>query len=342
MALEHILFGTYTKRVSKGIYAADFDTQAGTLANTKLVAEIGSPTYLALSKANKLYAVDKNNGQGGIAVYDYTNGQATLQQEVLTDGASPAYVAVDEVRQLVYTGNYHKGTLDVYTIDAQGNLALADTYQSEGDGPRPEQEHTHVHFSNLTPDNRIVVVDLGADKVLTFDVSDQGKLTLKVTYTTEAGFGPRHIRFSPDGRYAYLLGELSSKLSVLEYNEDGSFTLLQTVAMIPEDWDAHNGGAAIYVSKDGRFIYTSNRGHNSIAVFAVKDNGAAVEHIQWISTEGDFPRDFALNPEENYLIAANQNTDNVSVYARDNESGKLTLIQKDFAVPEAIRVLFVD
>lgn len=341
MATEHILFGTYTKRVSKGIYAADFDSETGQLSNANLVAELGSPTYLALSNANKLYAVDKGNGKGGVAVYDYKDGHATLQQEVLSEGASPAYVAVDESRQLVYTGNYHKGTLDVYAIAENGDLTLTDSYQSEGKGPRPEQESTHVHFSNLTPDNRVVVVDLGADKVLTFDVSDSGKLKLVATFTTEAGFGPRHIRFSPDGQYAYLLGELSSKLSVLKYNADGSFTLLQTVLMIPEDWDAHNGGAAIYVSNDGRFIYTSNRGHNSIAVFAVKENGATVEHIQWISTEGDFPRDFALSPDEKFLVAANQNTDNVSVYARDSETGKLRLVQKDFAVPEAIRVLFI-
>lgn len=341
MAIEHILFGTYTKRVSKGIYVANFDTESGQLSNQNLVAELGSPTYLALSKANKLYAVDKGDGEGGVAVYDYKDGHATLQQEVLTEGAAPAYVAVDESRQLVYTGNYHKGTLDVYAIAENGNLALTDSYQSEGKGPRPEQEGTHVHFSNLTPDNRVVVADLGADKVLTFDVSSEGKLALVATFNTEAGFGPRHIRFSPDGQYAYLLGELSSKLSVLKYHEDGSFTLLQTVLMIPENWDAHNGGAAIYVSKDGRFIYTSNRGHNSIAVFAVKADGAAVEHMQWVSTEGDFPRDFALNPEENYLVAANQNTDNVSVYSRNGDTGKLSLVQKDFAIPEAIRVLFV-
>ncbi|MGL5688159.1 MAG: lactonase family protein, partial [Weissella cibaria] len=212
---------------------------------------------------------------------------------------------------------------------------------SEGSGPRPEQGSSHVHWNNLTPDNRVAVVDLGADKVLTFDVSDAGKLTLVATYETEAGFGPRHLRFSPDGQYAYLLGELSSQLSVLKYNADGSFTHLQTVATIPADWTEHNGGAAIYLSNDGKFVYTSNRGHNSIAVFAVKDNGVSVAHIQWISTEGDFPRDFALSPDDAFLVAANQNTDNVTVYRRDAVTGELTLSQKDFEIPESVRVLFI-
>ena len=209
MALEKILFGTYTRRVSKGIYEAALNTETGELQDAKLVAEVGSPTYLALSKANKLYAVDKNGDQGGVGVFDFANDEATLTQEVLAEGASPAYVAVDEARQLLYSGNYHKGTLEVFAIAADGSLTLTDSFQSEGSGPRPEQGSSHVHWNNLTPDNRVAVVDLGADKVLTFDVSDEGKLTLVATFETEAGFGPRHLRFSPDGQYAYLLGELS-------------------------------------------------------------------------------------------------------------------------------------
>lgn len=341
MALEKILFGTYTRRVSKGIYEAALNTETGELQDAKLVAEVGSPTYFALSKANTLYAVDKNGDQGGLAVLNFADDTATLTQEVLAEGASPAYVAVDEARQLLYSGNYHKGTLEVFAIAADGSLTLTDSFQSEGSGPRPEQGSSHVHWNNLTPDNRVAVVDLGADKVLTFDVSDAGKLTLVATYETEAGFGPRHLRFSPDGQYAYLLGELSSQLSVLKYNADGSFTHLQTVATIPADWTEHNGGAAIYLSNDGKFVYTSNRGHNSIAVFAVKDNGASVAHIQWISTEGDFPRDFALSPDDAFLVAANQNTDNVTVYRRDAVTGELTLSQKDFEIPESVRVLFI-
>ena len=194
----------------------------------------------------------------------------------------------------------------------------------------------------MTPDNRVVVVDLGADKVYTFDVSAAGKLSLVTTFETEPGFGPRHIRFSPDGQYAYLLGELSSLLSVLKYDAaTGSFTLVQTVSTKPADWTEHNGTAALRVSDDGKFVYASNRGHNSIAVFAVSEAGAHLERIQLISTEGDFPRDFALDPSQAWVVAANQNTDNVSVYRRDIETGLLELVHKDIAVPETVRVEFV-
>ncbi|MDR3191134.1 MAG: lactonase family protein [Lactobacillaceae bacterium] len=340
MTLEKIVFGTYTKRVSKGVYTANLDTTTGLLQDTELLVELGSPTYTTLSQAHKLYAVDKRDGQGGIAVVDFATQQ--IEQSVMAEGASPAYLAVDEARQLLYSGNYHKGTVEVYAIATDGQITQTDAYQSVGSGPRPEQGSSHVHFTNLTPDNRLVVVDLGADQVLVFDVSAAGKLSLASTFKTEAGFGPRHIRFSPDGQYAYLLGELSSLLSVLKYDQaTGTFELLETVTTIPAEWTEHNGAAALRVSKDGRFVYASNRGHNSIAVFAVSEDGAKVERVQLISTEGDFPRDFALNATEEFVVAGNQNTDNVSLYRRDAATGLLTLTQKDYAIPETVRVEFI-
>jgi len=335
MAIEKVLFGTYTKRVSKGIYSAELDTSLGELKNAALVAELGNPTYTTMGENNHLYAVDKKTDEGGVAVIDLKTGK--IEQEVLSAGASPAYLGFDQARQLVYSGNYHKGTVDVLKVGADGQLTLTDTYQSEGSGPRDEQDQARVHFANLTPDNRLVVVDLGADKVLTFDVTETGKLQLVATFKTEPGFGPRHVRFSPDGQTAYLLGELSSKLSVLHYAA-GEFTLQQTVSTIPADWTAHNGAAALRVSPDGKFVYASNRGHNSVAVFDVTGEARL---IQWISTEGEFPRDMAFNATSDYLVVGNQETDNVSVYARDSKTGELRLTQKDFAIPESVRIEFI-
>ncbi|WP_373747589.1 beta-propeller fold lactonase family protein, partial [Weissella soli] len=146
MASEKVVFGTYTKRISKGLYTAELNTETGDLENITEFAELGSPTYTALSAAGKLYAVDKQGDQGGVAVVDFATG--TIEQEVLAEGASPAYLAVDEARQLLYSGNYHKGTLEVFAIAADGQITLADSFQSEGSGPRPEQESAHVHFNN--------------------------------------------------------------------------------------------------------------------------------------------------------------------------------------------------
>ncbi|CAM3067180.1 lactonase family protein [Leuconostoc rapi] len=341
MAQYKILFGTYTKRISQGLYEAELDTESQQLQNPTFIGELTNPTYLALSQANKIYAVENRDGHGGLVTLDNSVRPLAEIDAQLSEGSAPAYIGIDEKRQLVFAGYYHRGTVESYKIRDDGNLTLVDTWQNNGSGPRPEQSSSHVHFANLTPDNRLVAVDLGTDEIITFDVADTGKLTEATRFHTEEGFGPRHIRFSPDGQYAYALGELSSLLSVLKYNdEDGSFEHVMTASTIPSDWTQHNGSAALRLSNDGKFIYASNRGHNSIAVFKIVNEGAEIERIQLISTEGAFPRDMNWNDKQNFLVVANQDTDNVSLYARDNQSGELSLLQKDFTIPEGVRVLF--
>lgn len=184
----------------------------------------------------------------------------------------------------------------------------------------------------------MAVVDLGQDRVYIYDVTDNGKLTEVSRLDMEAGFGPRHIVFDADKQVAYLAGELSSKLAVLNYDADkGALSAKQTISTIPDDWTEHNGAAAIRMSKDGKFIYLSNRGHNSLAVFE-SDDDANVKLIQLISTEGDFPRDFNFNGDESLVICLNQNTNNATLYSRNADNGKLTIIQKDFTVPEGVCV----
>lgn len=336
MQNEEIVFGTYTKRSSKGVYQAILNEANGQLEDAKVVAQVGGPTYTTQGPNQILYVVDKRADQGGVAVVDRQTGE--VKQEVLSAGASPAYLGYDAERQLLYVGNYHKGTAEVYQVAADGQLTLADTFTNHGSGPRPEQESSHVHFTNLTPDQKLVVVDLGTDEVFFFDVQANGKLRQPTTFKFKAGFGPRHIRFSPDGKTAYVLGELSSQLAVLDYT-NGQMQLRQTLSTIPADWTEHNGAAALRVTQDGRFVYASNRGNNTVAVFAVQDD--SVKRIQLISTEGDFPRDMALNQNDAYLVVANQNTDNVSVYARNPETGMLKLVQQDFLIPEGVRVEFI-
>ncbi|MBZ6002947.1 lactonase family protein [Leuconostoc gelidum subsp. aenigmaticum] len=341
MAIYKILFGTYTKRISQGIYQAELDTESQQLQNPTFINELTNPTYLALSKANKVYAVENRDGQGGIVTLDNSVRPIAEIDSQLSEGSAPAYIGVDEERQLVFSGYYHRGTVESYRIQPDGNLTLVDTWKNSGSGPRPEQSSSHIHFANLTPDKRLVAIDLGTDEVITFDVNDNGTLIEASRFHTEEGFGPRHIRFSTDGQYAYLLGELSSLLSVLKYNnEDGSFEHVMTASTIPSDWTEHNGSAALRLSNDGKFIYASNRGHNSVAVFKIGNEGSEIERIQLISTEGEFPRDMNWDINQKFLVVANQDTDNVSLYARDSQSGELSLLQKDFTIPEGVRVVF--
>lgn len=336
--IEKIILGTYTRRVSEGIYTIDLDTEKKELSGLTLATKEVSPTYLAKSKAENLYTVTTVDGLGGAGAYDSTY---QFLNAVTEEGAPLCYVAVDETRQLVYGANYHKGEVNVYRIlDSGGIEAVESLYHQEETGPHKNQDHAHVHYTDLTPDQRLVVCDLGTDRVYTYDVAENGKLTLAATFVAEPGTGPRHLVFHPTQPIAYLFGELDSTVSVLAYQENGSFEKLQKISTLPEDFTGENGGAAIRISNDGRFLYTSNRGHNSIAVFEISSNGEQLSAIQNISTEGDFPRDFALNSTNEFLVCANQNSDNLTLFTRDAQTGKLTLLQKDIYAPECVCVYF--
>ncbi len=338
--IEQFLIGTYTKKTSKGIYKVTLDTDQEKITNVELAIPSQKPAYLQVGQDGRIYAIKQVDDKGGVASYSLSDDNAKMLSDVLAAGAPPAYVGVDNKRHLLFSANYHTAKIDVFKINEDGTLTQTDSVLHEGaTGPEPEQEAPHVHYADLTPDNRLVVCDLGMDLVVVYDVSDDGTLTAVSRYKCEDGFGTRHIAFHPNGNYAYLLGELSSKLEVLKYNsKDASFKHLQTLKTIPEDWTAHNGAAAIRLSNDGKFVYTSNRGENTIAVFEVQPD-FTVKHIQSISTEGDFPRDFNLNQDENYLLASNQNSDNLTLYKRNPSTGKLTLLQKDVSCPEPVCVM---
>lgn len=339
---EQIFFGTYTRKTSQGIYSAYLDTEQSKISDPQLAVKIGGPTYVRLTQNDDLIAITSANGRGGISSYQISNDNFIKNNEVLHEGASPCYIGVDEKRQLLYSANYHKGEILVYRINHDHTLTQTDSVVVSGHGPREEQDSAHIHFTDLTPDDRLVAVDLGSDKIYVYDVTDAGKLNEISVLSTKAGYGPRHLTFSPDGNFAYLAGELSSQISTLKYDSmTGSFEILQTLKTIPADWTKHNGAAAIKGSRDGNYVYVSNRGYNSLAVFKVQADHQ-LQLIQQISTEGDFPRDFALDPSEKFIVCANQNTDNVTLYSRDNQTGRLTCLQKDAVVPEGVCVCFTD
>ncbi|MDO4903346.1 MAG: lactonase family protein [Limosilactobacillus sp.] len=336
---EQFLIGTYTKKESKGAYMVTLDTDKGELKDVELAIPSQKPAYLQVGPKQRVYAIKQVDDQAGVASYNMVDGKAETISTFLEEGPAPAYVGLDEQRHLLYSANYHTAKTQVFKVAEDGALTLVDSVTHQGEtGPEPEQDAPHAHYADLTPDQRLIVCDLGMDLIVVYDVSDEGKLTAVSRFKFEPGFGTRHLIFHPNGKYVYVLGELSSKLAVLKYNDaDASFEHLQTIKTIPADWTAHNGAAAIRMSKDGKFIYTSNRGENTIAVFEVQAD-FTVKHIQSISTEGDFPRDFNLSSDESYLVASNQNTDNLTLYKRDAETGKLTMVQKDVKCPEPVCV----
>lgn len=337
---EDFLIGTYTKKSSKGIYAVTLDRQKEQLRDVRLVITSQKPAYLQTASHNHLFAIRQEKSDAGVAAYHLTSGAARLVDKSLTPGPAPAYVGVDEQRHLLFAANYHKATIEVYHFDLQGKLTKTDEVTHQGiPGPRPEQaDGAHCHYADLTPDKRLIVCDLGLDLVVIYNINRDGQLLAANRFQTPAGFGPRHLTFSPDGHFCYLLGELSSKLLVLKYDKStAKLNPLQMISTIPADWTSHNGAAAIHLSADGRFLYCSNRGENTLAVFAVQPDGT-LKHIQSITTAGDFPRDFELSADGKFVIASNQNTDNLTLYRRDLQTGHLTLLQENVVCPEPVCV----
>ncbi|MDR1567635.1 MAG: lactonase family protein [Streptococcaceae bacterium] len=331
---EKIYFGTYTKRISEGIYSLDLNLETKQLGNLQLVAKEANPTYLSFDEENHLYTVGATDTRGGIAAFD---ANFKLLNHVVEEGAPLCYVAVDEKRNLVYGANYHKGEILVYRKLSDGRIELSDKVPRSGHGPHENQTSSHVHFADLTPDNYLVACDLGTDSVTTYDIKE-GKLVEIANFQATAGSGARHIVFHPRNKIAYLFCELDSTIEVLVYDGRGDFELLQKISTIPETHTTFNGGAAIRISNDGEFVYASNRGHNSIAVFST-DLIGLLTLVDYTSTEGEIPRDFNFNVTEDFLIVANQDSDNVTLFERDSKTGELILRQKDVFLPEGLCVL---
>lgn len=331
--IDNILIGTYTKKDSKGIYSVQLDTEKKQLQDLELLVPTSNPTYLSVSSDNTLYSVVKDGEKGGLAKTDLSDTEIKVNKIASAPGTPPAYVSVDDKNKIVYDANYHEGTVHAYSQD----LDVLGEFQNSGSGPKEEQDGSHLHYVDRTPDGHLVACDLGTDEVFILDFKDS-KFTTLSTYHTEPGFGPRHIVFAPNKKIAYLAGELASQVEVLSY-EENKFDHVQTVSTIPSDYSEHNGAAAIRIDSTGRFLYVSNRGFDSIAVFKIQTD-YQLDLIQNISVEGSFPRDFAINPSEEFIVVANQNTDNLTLFGRNNEDGKLTLLQKDFHAPEGVCVYF--
>lgn len=336
-----VLLGTYTRRISDGIYSVDLNTETKKLENLTLVAEVGNPTYLdSNSDKTIIYSVISEDDQGGlVTLVKNADNKFERKATVLAEGAAPCYVALDEKNQLVYTANYHNGEVSVYKTDTEGNLELTDTVAHEGKSVHENQDAPHAHYSQLTPDGKYMVAcDLGTDKVYTYEVSDEGKLNEVATFEAALGTGPRHLEFHPNLDIAYLFGELSSEVLVLTYDaKTGKFEMDQTISTIPNEHTEFNSGAAIRVSSDGDFVYASNRGHNSIVIFRTDDMGR-LTLVDYASTEGETPRDFNLDPSENFAVVGHQDSDNLTLFERDTDTGMLRLLQKDVEGPEVVCV----
>ena len=340
-------FGTYTKGDSEGIYSFTLDVENKKIIDVEAVAALENPTYLAISDDNNfLYAVAKEGASGGIAGFSILeSGKLSFINTELSPGSSPCHVSLNSENNLLLSANYHKGSADSYLLNPEtGRIeATLSSAVHEGSGPDERQEKAHTHYAGITPDGKhAAVIDLGIDQLITYSL-DNGQLIEKSVLHIAPGSGPRHLVFHPNNKIAYLMTEFSSEVLVLKYNtEDGSFEQLQAISTLPADFTENNQGSAIQISSDGKFVYAANRGHDSIAIFKVDPESFNLAFVEHTSTEGNWPRDFILDPSEKFLIATNQNSSNVVLYSRDEETGRLTVLQSDVKVPDPVCVKFLN
>lgn len=334
--------GSYTKKTSEGIYRFTLDTEQKKITDVEVAAKLNNPTYLAVSHNNDyVYAVSQEGEEGGIATFSVSNGNLEKLNSEVTAGAPPCHVSVDSRNRLVVAANYHTKQVETFLTNEDGSIQAPKSVTHEGSGPHERQEKPHLHFAGYTPDEKyVVVVDLGSDTITTYSPNGDELQEVNVL-TVKAGSGPRHIAFHPTAPYAYVMTEISNEVIVLKYDENtGSFEEVQYVATIPEDFTENNQGSAIHLSSDGKFVYVGNRGHDSIAVYRIAAD-YSVELVKYTHTEGNWPRDFVLDPSEQFIVAANQESGTLTLFERDSETGKLTLLQKDVEAPEAVCVKFL-
>ena len=328
----------------------------GTGALTAVTALKGGaqPSYLTMDAAHRyLYAVSETQSfkgtanSGGVSAFsiDPHTGGLTLLDQQPSLGASPCYISLDHGEKNVLVANYTGGNVSLLPRQPNGQIAAptdSDQHQPPT-GPHKNQDKPHAHCIIASPDNRYAfAVDLGTDKVYRYQLDAKGgKLGTPATvaFTAQPGAGPRHLTFHPNGRWAYLENELNSTVTALAYNAAaGTFQEIQSMTTLPAGFTGENSGADVHVSPDGRFVYTSNRGDNSLAVFAVEGGSGRLSLVQHVSTQGKTPRNFALDPSGQVLLAANQNSDNVFTYLVDKQTGKLTPTGQSVSLPSPMFV----
>jgi 6-phosphogluconolactonase len=346
-----LFIGTYTGSGSKGIYTYRFNLTTGELAPTGHVAETKNPTFLAIHPSQRfLYAVSEigdfeGKPTGGVSAYaiDKDTGALTLLNQQESKGRGPCHVSVDASGKYVLVANYGSGSVAMLPVLEDGRLAAATcAIQHEGSSANPKrQEGPHAH--SITPDagNRYAFAcDLGIDKVMIYKLDlAHGKLLPNEPpfVPAQPGAGPRHFDFHPDGKYAYLLNELNATLTAFAYDAaTGALVELQTVPTLPPDYAGFNLCADVHVHPNGRFVYASNRGHNSLVIYAIDGATGKLTFVDRVSSGGEAPRNFAIDPSGKFLLAANQDTGNLVVFRIDPETGKLSPTGHEARVPKPV------
>lgn len=354
---QHVFFGTYTKGKSKGIYRARFDTQTGKLDAPQLAAEANDPSFLAVHPNGRvLYAIDERSDPAktpakGVAAYaiERGTGRLTLLNEQSVGGPGPCHIVVDTTGNCVLVANYVGGSVAAIALESDGRLGkVGSVMQHHGSSVHARQKAPHAHAVALSPDNRFVLAaDLGLDRVLAYKF-DPTRATLTAhepaSATLPPGSGPRHLAFRPDGKFLYVINELVCTMTVFQYDAArAAMSAVQTISTLPPGESVQQGysTAEVILHPNGRFLYGSNRGHNSIVVYAIEPSTGKLTLVEHESTQGKTPRHFAVDPSGRWLLAENQGSDSVVVFRIVGSSGILEPTGRTAEVPMPVCAVFV-
>ena len=336
-----LFVGTYTDGASEGIYRYVFDPNTGTLGDKKLMAKLPNPSFLAFSKNREhLYAVqetaDFDSLGGGVTAFKYKDSILEQLNSLGTHGAHPCHVALSNTGELAVS-NYTGGNLAVFQLNSDGSLVAHP--QVIDHKVLDTTKAAHVHKTHFNEDG-LFVADLGLDAIKRYEQhGDHWGIAQQTALEMASGAGPRHFTFSSGNRFLYVINELNATISVLERDSQGNYKAIQTESTVATDWEGVKSCADIHLSPDGRFLYGSNRGENTLVIFTVDQDTGKLALIGRKSVHGDWPRNFTLDPTGKYVLVANQRSDNITVFARDVEQGTLTFLN-ELATPAPVCLLF--
>ena len=342
-----VLVGTYSKGKSEGIYAYKFSSATGKLTSLGLATKASNPSYLVIHPNRRwVYAVGEND-HGTLTSYtlDEASGKLTAMNTVSSKGAAPCHLSIDKTGKFLLAANYNGGNVGLFPIGADGHLGeAASVIQHQGKGAGERQQQPHAHSINVAKGNRFAVAaDLGLDEVITYRLDTKGgKLVPQSKAKLKDGSGPRHFAFHPSNKYAYSINELASTVTAFTWSAGtGALKEFQTISTLPDDFGAGKSFTAeVVVHPNGKFLYGSNRGHQSIAMFTIDGAGRLTAEGQ-VPSGGEWPRNFNIDPSGQFLMAANERSDSLVVFKIDQTTGKLTATGEKAEVGSPVCVKFL-
>lgn len=363
MAEHHLVFvGTYTEPIKfgtgkvlegkgKGIYVFKWDSTRGILNPSCVNTGIANPSYLAIDKHGRfLYAVNELKqfeglASGSLSAFEIIDEEGHLRflNSCPTKGTDPCHVALDPRGRHAVVANFMSGSVAVFSINPNGSLdRMTDFVQHQGSSiDAGRQSGPHAHSAVFDPSCKYLLIpDLGIDKLVAYEFDDaKGSIVERreKTIRLPAGSGPRYMEFHPSGAYAYVINELNSTVTALKVQSEGQWLApIQTISTLPSEFKGESTCAHLQIEPTGRYLYASNRGHDSIAIFSINTSNGCLEHVGWVSSGGRTPRHFCIDPSGKYLLAANQDSDNIAVYRIDYQSGKLEATGQQVSVPAPV------